>query len=904
MTEQTLKAIQRMAKLVLSCLAKVSEAAERQLPNTPRAKGIAELRGELSDVAADPGAIAVINENRRRQEIMLANVSKEPFHVYVRATCEDSGEARDYFVMRHGVRPDGLPVGCLLCSYLSPAGRIAEVAIGDSVPLPNGEEIVAAEKNLFTPTPPKLKGGEWDGTANHFQMANAEEFIPSLREFLDGITPPIPADVPAPPEPDMAEAIAEIERQIAKKKEEANRRRRAIISSGELRDQPILDSSQGGIFRMPLNSSVAVTGAPGTGKTTLLIKRLAQKTNMGYLSADERELVNPDNPEHQKLFHAQNWTLFVPSEGLRDYLKEAMSREMIPATNATVQVWKNMSKRIALEKFGYIGAEGYFKFRERKEILSAYSSAEIAKCAGEFNDWHEAEIAALLQKAKQQAEKADITTPLLSRLQDMASTDAMGILRQAEGLRGDIRKRGERMRELSGILTNAALSGVPGVVGKVADIFPKNEPDTPEDDGEELDGAEAAALERESEMLRAKNKVRQTIMRRARGEMGKGKAGERSQKLWAVIEPALARYEESIMPELSELAVERKVFGALTRGFRNCLNDIPRYYQRFRLHKLRQQEPGFFHSSIDAEKTVGNREISADEVDIVNFIMMRNADNLAGLKQVKGNPIVDALAGMHKTQIAADEATDFSAVQLACMYYLANPMFRSFTMVGDLMQRMTQRGIRNFSECEMFAPGLAQRAVKKSYRQSRRLTELAVKLYGEFIGEEAPFASAYKETQKGPDLLLHFAAGNEVMAEWIADRVVEIHSAYDKFPSIAVFVANEGQAREMATMLGEALESKGAALDARACPDGIMTAADEGVHVIPVQFVKGLEFEGVFFAGLDDNNIAREQDLIERYLYVGVTRAAQFLAVICRNEFPERLACVRDHFNEGGDWSE
>ena len=199
----------------------------------------------------------------------------------------------------------------------------------------------------------------------------------------------------------------------------------------------------------------------------------------------------------------------------------------------------------------------------------------------------------------------------------------------------------------------------------------------------------------------------------------------------------------------------------------------------------------------------------------------------------------------------------------------------------------------------MFAPALGEYAVKKAYRQSPRLTELAAKLYRKFIGKEPPFAAAYQETDKGAELLLHFAAEDKDAAKWVADKILGIYNIYSELPAIAVFTLDKPQAQKMANSLTDLLEQN--AINVYPCLDGKMTASNEGVHIIPVQFVKGLEFEGVFFVGLDD--IAREKEqAAERYLYVGVTRAAQFLAVVCRKEFPARLSCVRADFVENGKW--
>ncbi len=70
---------------------------------------------------------------------------------------------------------------------------------------------------------------------------------------------------------------------------------------------------------------------------------------------------------------------------------------------------------------------------------------------------------------------------------------------------------------------------------------------------------------------------------------------------------------------------------------------------------------------------------------------------------------------------------------------------------------------------------------------------------------------------------------------------------------------------------------------------------------MPESHVKGLEFESVFFVDLDQ--ISKESpELVDKYLYVGLTRAASFLAVTFNDKFPESLSYVKKYF-KAGDWS-
>ncbi|KJK08145.1 ATP-binding domain-containing protein [Pseudomonas tussilaginis] len=62
--------------------------------------------------------------------------------------------------------------------------------------------------------------------------------------------------------------------------------------------------------------------------------------------------------------------------------------------------------------------------------------------------------------------------------------------------------------------------------------------------------------------------------------------------------------------------------------------------------------------------------------------------------------------------------------------------------------------------------------------------------------------------------------------------------------------------------------------------------------MIDVQHIKGLEFEAVFFIGLDDL-VEAKPTLFERFLYVGATRAATYLGMICHQELPPALSNLR-----------
>ena len=59
-------------------------------------------------------------------------------------------------------------------------------------------------------------------------------------------------------------------------------------------------------------------------------------------------------------------------------------------------------------------------------------------------------------------------------------------------------------------------------------------------------------------------------------------------------------------------------------------------------------------------------------------------------------------------------------------------------------------------------------------------------------------------------------------------------------------------------------------------------------RVFDVKHIKGLEFEAVFFVGVD-LLVTSRPDLFDKYLYVGATRAATYLGLTCENRLPPDL---------------
>lgn len=131
------------------------------------------------------------------------------------------------------------------------------------------------------------------------------------------------------------------------------------------------------------------------------------------------------------------------------------------------------------------------------------------------------------------------------------------------------------------------------------------------------------------------------------------------------------------------------------------------------------------------------------------------------------------------------------------------------------------------------------------------------------------------------------------LGAWLAERIDEVERAIGRLPSIAVFVDGDDLIDPLVNATQSILAERN--IPIVGCKEGRVVGDAREVRVFDIQHIKGLEFEAVFFVGID--GLARRiPDLFQRFFYVGVTRAATYLGLTCEDVLPARLEPVRSHF--------
>ena len=842
-------------------------------------------------------------------------LKKEPFVVFVKT--EQEGKIRNYLICR-SYTPNGIfPVtpDSVFVNYKAPIGQIAEVEADDSLYF-RGREIHVLEKNSFRP---QKVDSIWDGFNNNFSFTDEKFSIKSLRELLalyDSI-------IKEHKESEYAEEISDLEARIIKELEErlnvTQGIKRDVINKMAFRDQPILDREQGEIFRLPLSSQIILTGAPGTGKTTTLIKRIAQKSDPDLIDEFDRKKLRED--QLSEFFSDKNWVMFAPTQLLKMFLKESFSNESIPASDKRIKIWDEERRVFGREILNFlkIGDKGLFK-STKNDLIKPSSNEELIEYATFFVRFYANLLFYEFEKAIETLKGNNISHKLLTKLHkiksgikksDIASSDKQKLLliERLFALRDFWKNIDQEIKEAIEVIVNKIINSKENILDEIYELIQIQKTGSEEHDTEE--DAEEEPLEDDDENIEnaiiepkiiAKRQLAKTVNWLANSLALKKKINEKT------LHFEILQSIKGFLPSNDQLEligkkiVDRRATNNLTKGYSNLLNRIPRYYQTFRLTQIKAEKsyiiPGI-------EQKIRDRMISSPEIDLLIFLILKNANTILKshpdlIENNSKNEILEAIKSKFATQIVVDEATDFSSIQLGSMYYMAHPYFQSVTFAGDLMQRVTSEGLTDWKQCEFISTTFSRNQIDKVYRQSAKLTYIAAKLYKTFIGKEPPFGSAFDIEAADPEPL-RFDSQNddEAQGQWIADRIVEIHKINNSLPSVAVFVADDSQIERAVEILEEPLEQNSIAI--KGCPKGEVLSTESQVRVFSVKYIKGLEFESVFF--LDINKISeRAPELVEKYLYVGLTRAANFLAVTYNHCFPEKIDFVFDDFKTG-DWN-
>lgn len=890
--QKTQEHIELIADETLTQFEKVAAAAQSALHGAHvfGSESLASVNTMTSAPAIN--RLGQISQANKESYQILAN---EPAIARI-VVADNTGKQRTYYICR--TTPiSGVPN---LASYRAPIGRMASLPIGEKFLLPNGNRVKVLERAQLRPS---VIDKLWDSRGN---IVEGDHFGPITIESLRALLKKVGEAVLD--EDLLARLLAE-ERQTANVIEGI---RRGVITKMGLRDQPVLDQYQDEIFRLPLDNRLLILGPPGTGKTTTLIRRLGQKLDTAFLDEDEQRIVESVGATNGSA-HAHSWLMFTPTELLKQYLKEAFARENVPASDLRIRTWSDYRRELARNTFGVLRTAAGGGTFVLKDSVDGFTTDVLEKPIDWFSDFDEWQRSTFANEARVSAhglsinpntEIALIGQRLLSITQSATgsslaltfaslATEVVGIQSLVSGMKEITDKK------IHGAL-NFQLNRNIAFIDELAKFIDglQQTPEVENDELDEQDSEEDETNVRRTRRDAAVSAYKQAVRAQARAQASKRSLGKNSRNgkiaEWlgerTLGEVDLAEVGASLLVQASA----RRFVNPVKR----YLVGIPKRYSAFR--RMRQEENIWYRKD-----RFTPTDLHPLELDVLLLAILRSANDLLNKPNIIRDvdtpfwsslkPVLD----LYKNQILVDEVTDFSPVQIACMSALSHPQIRSFFACGDFNQRLTVWGSRSVDDLKWVFPEIEIKEVTVSYRQSRQLNELARSIILAAGGTDQKVTLPVHVDNEGvaPALLEGISEPAHVV-EWLAQRIREIERFVGQLPSIAIFVESESEVMPVTDALNAALANENTHVIA--CHKGQVMGQDNDVRVFDVQHIKGLEFEAVFFIGIDRLAMLHPQ-LFDKFLYVGTTRAATYLGFTCDDALPAAISTLRPMFVS--DWN-
>lgn len=786
------------------------------------------------------------------------------------------------------------------------------------------------------------------GMADWSVFANLNEALRSLNELDRAIRESLRREEEAQrraeelhkqQQEEAARLVEEEARRLNAEIKEAQEKREAILTQANkaaefirkqvsLRRNPVLDKHQDSAKFSNLYNGVAevINGGPGTGKTTTIIQRLKLLIDRG----DLEDYMN--NHDDLKLTQEQlgiissstdNWIYFSPTDLLKKYLQDNMNYEGLKNTSHRTVVWAEYLKDAVRDEYHLAGQDCPFDFLGKKSesrniftgnhiaIIENFTQFFIEQVKDRFRkvakiDYNQFEwkiLGKIIIEECAKIETVNSIDSLVRFLVHLSGIDQRLIVngQRVESGTSIVTIYNEKIR----LLTDRCIALLKRDEGRYDEVieFVKSMASVPQSEIEEGEEPETIEPDYGDLSIALYNKLNPLLKKLTLLQKdSSAKLTSQQKQLYEIVKGVIV---EDHLKDLADSAFFVKYISPTLRGFSQfVLTPIPQYYRMYRRSMPDADridwDKGLLNEMVDNYKN--KRLLSQEQSLLVGFI-----NNIAKSLYKASRSLFDssthkyilAYKNLCRPVIGVDEATDYSLIEFYGIKSFGHYEVCSYTLCGDIMQLMKPDGIVDWKQLQH--PLLFEKIDIKnlliSYRQSEELLRLADLIYKEELKKKSPY-QCYLKVENPPKALWLESEDMDYKAQWISSRVIEIVKQYQYVPTIAIFTIDKRKAEELKESLDECDNLIKAGIEVKVCSDNTLEG-EKTLRIFPIDQVKGMEFEAVFFYDIDD---LESTSLINKYLYVGLSRASMYLAVTSNGSSEKISNMLQKYFTVDETW--
>jgi hypothetical protein len=675
--------LNEVGEQIFAALQDVAQTAQRALAEGPAGISRDSLVRPSNMMVGDANPEKTIHAKNAEERAALRRLVEEPLvaRVDVDWSPEGGPSVQTFYFPRRWTGGLGVPAAQFVSSFAA-LGQLAEYGAGETATIiVNGRTRTGRilKQVLLTP---KRKEGLWDALVSDFGVVPWGDVLRLLgHESLRDAIAAIVRDLKGPVS--VEDVVGQLMREAAEAASEHLRIRRKVVDRIALRDRPILDKFQGQIFRLPLDRQVMLFGPPGSGKTTTLIKRLAQKRTPEALSEHESRLVAAAGDSFDR---PDSWAMYSPAELLKQYLGDAFNQEGVPDVG-NVRTWEKERHDLARNVLGILRSPsntGRFQLDSASDMLSDPSSKGVSKLHDDFAAYAEAQ---LLRRCNEALESLTKTTDERARRQvlnlqrtlgggnEIAIDDVLRLLDQAEGLQAEIKRLGDEIGAELGKIANLLLNTHRKLLEEIMLALPSLRAEDVDDEDEEADEPiEPVVASSANTKMQAFNVMMRALRSWARAVAeGRRSITGQSGRLLELIGGRLPA--DAPFAAIGRNIDTRARLRTLVRAPRTFVLGAPGMYARFRREALR--EGRHYRDSEETSAFFASGRIAPDEVDALLLVMLRNARRLLQhdrrrIDVATAHDWLETIKGRYLMQVFVDEAT---AVQKTLMPLIGSLVF-------------------------------------------------------------------------------------------------------------------------------------------------------------------------------------------------------------------------------------